>query len=107
MFSFRTVIEDFRAPLAAPAPSRARGNAQRQRYADGSDRLEVTARELDAADGTTVQVFVDSLLVAEVAVARGRVKLRLDTDVPRVAAGHRLELRAESRVLLRGVFVAE
>ena len=107
MFSFRTVIEEYAATLAPPEASRARGRAERKRYADGSDRLEVTARGLDVADGASVQVYVDNLLVAEAAVKRGRLNVRLDTDVPRIAAGHRLEVRTNARALLRGVFLAE
>jgi hypothetical protein len=109
-FSFRTVIEEFEAPLIPPADaaaSQASGKAERKRYGNGDDSLKVEARRLALADGTRVELLLDKVRIAEVTVARGRVRWRLERDVPRVAAGHRLELRSGGRVVLKGTFVAE
>lgn len=112
---FRRIVEDYEARLApaggAVGSHSSRGKAEHERFEDGEVQLEISARGLDLADATELEVRVNGVAVARGVAKRGRMSVRLSNRaghaIPPVRAGDRLEVVHRSVVLLSGEFLPD
>jgi hypothetical protein len=112
----RRIVEDYEARLtpaadAGSAFARAAGKCEHERFEDGDLDFELSVRGIDLPDGITLHIDVDGSPAAFALVERGVCRLKRrrtrGESIPDVRDGTTIEIRLDSRVVLRGVFTAD
>jgi hypothetical protein len=105
----RSVVSELEAHLSGADDLH--GKAEWKTYADGSRQCRVRASKLPLPDGAEVEILLEGVKIARVAVDGGRVSFRRETergeDVPAAAAGQTLRVVHVGSVVLEGTFHSE
>ncbi len=105
----RTVKLELEARLVATGSglfSRPSGKVERKTYGDGTERLEVSIRNLKVPDGTDAVVMADGIEIARIVTRGGSGRFdessRDAGAIPGLASGQTIEVSIGGETVLRG-----
>ena len=105
----RTTKQELEAKLkpSAGAPrSKAKGKLERKSYGDGTERLKISLRNLDAPDGAQAVVSADGDEIARIAIAKGAARhdmeLRDPSALPALSPGGTIRVAVDGTTVLEG-----
>lgn len=87
--------------------SKPSGKLERKSYADGTERLKISFRNLKVPDASTAKVKVDSVDILAIRVSGGMGRYDLESselnEFPDLRVGQTIEIHVGDTVFLRGV----
>lgn len=111
-FRIRNVLKEFEAHVRPVQPNTStHGKSEWKHYTGDIYRIKVSIREIPLPDNSKVELTIDGILIAQLPVHNGKVKLdienRTSQGIPFVKAGQIIQIKSGQIVFADGQYRAE
>jgi hypothetical protein len=111
-FRIRNVLTEFEAHIHPVQPNAStHGKSEWKHYEDDTYRIKVSIREIPLPDNSKIELTIDGILIAQLPVHNGKVKLDIENStsqvIPLAKAGQIIQIKSGQIVFAEGQYRAE